>query len=351
MMSSPYSPLKIFHHRAHLVALARGNPVAPIHTQILPTNVCNSRCSFCAYRWRGYSSNETFDGGDSIPFEKLIEIVADCETMGVRAIEVTGGGEPTCHPQFLELCRLVLDSDIDLGLVTNGVRWSEEHTAILSSAKWIRFSIDSGCRETYAAMRKVPSAWYDTVRAAIRSVASTTQRPLVGVGFTVTLNNWQEVVRATERAREDGADNIRISAVFQPAGLSYFDSFAKEAGVLCRDAEELQTGTFRVFNLFTDRLRDLFEGKPDYPTCNFQKVCSYIGADQNLYRCCVVAYNRIGLLGSLKGARLRDVWFSDEVQAKLANFDPNTCPTCMFHNKNRTIAYAIDPNPQHVNFP
>ena len=121
--------------------------------------------------------------------------------------------------------------------------------------------------------------------------------------------------------------------------------------MLCRDAEELQTGTFRVFNLFTDRLRDLFEGKPDYPTCNFQKVCSYIGADQNLYRCCVVAYNRIGLLGSLKGARLRDVWFSDEVQAKLANFDPNTCPTCMFHNKNRTIAYAIDPNPQHVNFP
>lgn len=351
--SSPYSPLKVFHHKKHIDALRDGQPIAPVHVQIIPTNVCNQCCSFCSYRAKGYSSNETFQTLDSIPREKLLEIVADCESMGVKAIEVTGGGEPLCHPNIVEMCQAILDAEIDLGMVSNGSRWTPELAHVMRGAKWIRYSIDAGCAATYSTIRKVPATTYDKVRDAVRlqrSKRGNGADPIIGVGFVVTRDNWQEVVDAAARAKADGADNIRISAVFQNEEARYFDAFGVEAAALCREAESLNDGSFRVFNLFTDRVHDLIEGKPDYSYCGFQHFCTYIGADQQVYRCCVVAYNHIGLLGSIANQRFSELWQSPQVAGLLNNFDARQCPRCMFNNKNRTIQYAVDSAPRHVNF-
>lgn len=355
--SAAYSSMKILHHAGHIEAMRRGEQPAPIHVQLIPTNRCPHRCNFCAYRMPGYSSNETFDPRQEIDFWKLAEIVDDCEGMGVRAIEITGGGEPTWHPQFLDLCDAILHAEIDLGLVTNGARWSDAHSRMLSHSKWVRFSFDAGCAETYAMLRGVDTDAYSAVRENVRSlvahrtqVASGPQQPIIGVGFVVSSDNWSEVVEATRRAKEDGADNIRLSAVFQNEGPRYFDSFGVDAAKLCREAESLADERFRVFNFFTDRVHDLTQGPPDYEFCGFQQLCTYIGADLNVYRCCVVAYNHLGLLGSIRDRSFKDFWRSAEKQAKMAGHNARTCPRCQVNAKNALIAYAVEPNPQHVNF-
>lgn len=353
-MNKPvYSPWKVFHHREAFDALRRGEHVAPIHVQCVITNRCPHRCTFCSYRMAGYSSNETFNTTDEIPYEKLCEIVDDCQSMGVKAIEVTGGGEPAFHKQFLPFVLRILDAGIDLGLVTNGFGWSDEHVKVLSAAKWVRFSVDAGWENTYAMIRHVPPAWYGAVRGAIRAQANAPGRDkeqLIGVGFVVTKDNWTEVYEAAERAKEDGADNFRISAVFQNEGARYFDSFGAEAASLCRETEKLSDDKFHVFNLFRDRVADLYDGPPDYEQCWFSRLCTYIGADQNVYRCCVVSYNHVGLLGSIRERTFRDLWLAPETQRKLRAFNARSCPRCMFNAKNHTIAYAVEPNPPHLNF-
>ena len=353
MPDDVYSNLKIFHHRERVDAARSGSHPFPIHVQIIPTNVCNQRCRFCSYRCPGYSSNETFDPRESIPFPKLAEIINDCEDMGVRAIEITGGGEPTCHPQFLNLCEAILGAEIDLGLVTNGSRWSEDHVRLLSEAKWIRFSIDAGARNTYAMVRRVKSAVYDQVRAAVRRQHESRipeVNQIIGVGFVVTRDNWSEIAVAAERARDDGADNIRISAVFQDKGAAYFDSFGMEAAKLCHQAKDLANERFRVFDLFSERVHDLVVGRPTRPFCGLQHFVTYIGADLNVYRCCVVAYNHVGLLGSIAEVSFREFWQSLQTAKALDDFDARVCPRCMFNGKNEIIAYALSPNPPHVNF-
>ena len=349
---NPYSPLKVFHHRYHLAMLGAGRHVTPVHVQIILTNRCNQGCLFCSYRQPGYSSNESFDTRDEIPSWKLAEIIEDCKSMGVKAIEVTGGGEPTCHPHFLDICRQITELGMDLGLVTNGSKWSAEHATVLARAKWVRFSLDAGSPETYATLRHSRPEVYGEVYIHIRELLSARKGtdPLVGIGFVVNADNWQEVVDATIAAKEVGVDNIRLSAVFQNDGASYFDGFGVEAAKLCREAEAMATPTFRVFNLFGDRVHDLVEGKPDYSFCGFHRLCTYIGADENVYRCCVVSYNAIGLIGSLKTRRFSELWDDPETKRNLAEFDAHRCPRCMFHGKNRTIAYALDKNPRHVNF-
>lgn len=354
---NPYSADKINYHPLHLEALRNGGIITPLHVQLVPTNVCNQRCHFCSYRQPGYSSNETFDERESIPFSKLAELVDDCETMGVRAIQLTGGGEPTCHPQFLPLCEMLLDCGIDLAIVTNGSRWTEGHVDCLRRAKWVRFSIDSGHAATYASMRRVEPRLYGRVRKTIRALTSFSERPTVGVGFVINEDNWREIVPATLAAREDGADNIRLSAVFQNQGLFYFNEFGEQATALCREAESLSTDTFKVINLFGDRVDDLAQGRPDYDNCWISCLCAYVGADMNIYRCCVYAYNHQGLLGSIKDRPFREMWMDPETQRSLRTFDPKSCVRCMFNNKNRAVQAAIDSNtipvndpPDHVNF-
>lgn len=349
--NSAYSPLKVFHHRACVDALHEGRHIAPVHVQLVPTNRCNQSCEGCAYRLAGYPSSEQFEAVDQLSWSKLAEIVHDCRIMGVRAIELTGGGEPSIHPQFLQLCEAILAAGIDLGLVTNGARWCSERTEVLSRAMWVRFSLDAACPETYAAYRHAPIDMYETVRGNIRSLVEARKGDLlVGVGFVVTDRNWQEVVQAAKHAREDGADNLRISALFQPRGRAYYQGFYGEACRLCREAEGMSNDRFRVFNLFGDRLSDLRRGIPDYGFCGYSRLTTYLASDGNAYTCCMNAYNSRGFLGSFQDQRFRTMWFLDETRKRLYSVDPRKCPRCMYNGRNETIAYAVNPDPCHVNF-
>ena len=321
----------------------------------------------CAYRMSGYSSNQLFTvdselasfGHDNpkrmIEYPKIIEILNDCANMGVRAIQLTGGGEPSVHPRFVDVCDAVLDRGLDLGLVTNGVVMKPGALEALIRAKWVRVSIDAGTPETYTLVRRVGRGMW---RQAWRNIESLTQardqhdaRELfVGVGFVTTKDNFKEVAQCAKLAREAGADNFRISAVFQPDDEEYFEPFYEEALDYMREARELQTDTFKVFDNFGDRVGDLRQHSPDYHYCGYQEFNTYIGGDLNVYRCCVLAYNERGVIGSLKEQTFQQLWESEQKQKDFATFNATKCERCQFNNKNRTILYALDPDPQHVNF-
>ncbi len=349
---SAYSDLKVFRHQDVLQRLREGEHSAPVRIQLVPTNRCNQACRGCAYRMKGYPSNETFAPLDELSWGKLKEIVRDCKAMGVKAIELTGGGEPAMYPQFLQLCNLILVNDISLGVVTNGSIWSPGHAAILAACQWVRFSIDAGCEKTYTQYRRTQMGTYEKVRNNLRQLTAA-NRPadsLIGVGFVVNGRNWREVVDAAENAKKDGADNFRISALFQPAGTEYFKDFYVDARELCREAALLSTPDFKVFNLFGDRLRDLLEAAPDYSFCGYSRLTTYLGADCNAYTCCMNAYNKRGIIGSFKAQSFQDMWLSSRTRGLLHALDARRCPRCMYNGKNAAIAYGIEPNPRHVNF-
>jgi MoaA/NifB/PqqE/SkfB family radical SAM enzyme len=346
-MNSPYSPLKIFHHREWIKTMQAGGTPVPIFVQLIPTNRCNQSCIHCAYRTEGYSSNQLFNVQDELSWEKLREVVLDCKEMGVKAIELTGGGEPLLHPYFLRLCTLILDEGIDLGLVTNGAIFTEAHASVLHKASWVRFSIDAGQESTYRIIRSANGHAYHNARNAIKMLKSFSSNPIVGVSFVVTKENWCELEEAANKAYQDGADNFRISAVFQNEGADYFKIFEQAIHAICRKLVDKYRGTpFHIFDLFSNRIDDLRQGRPDYKFCGFQQTQTYIGADYNVYRCCNLAYNKQGLLGSIREQKFSALWKTLDFTI----FNAHTCSRCMFNEKNQTIAYALETDPLHVNF-
>ena len=363
MNTSPYSPMKVYWHRDRLDALARGEVPSPTQVQLIISDLCNQDCSFCAYRMSGNLSNELFgeareDGSINnnpnrmISYEKIIEILEDSAAMGVKAIQLTGGGEPTVHPKFEQVVERCYELGLEVGVVTNGVKLTPKLIDLLTKAMWVRVSVDASTVDSYVSIRHVPIAHYTRVWNNIREMAkrkkATGSNVTIGVGFVVTKENYKEVVDATDQARAAGVDNFRISAVFQPEDEKYFESFHAEAVKLCSDAEALETDTYQVVNMFGDRVSDLVLKYPDYEFCGYQHFNTYIGADLNVYRCCVLAYNTRGVVGSLKEQTFANLWANDAPGA-FKGFDASGCPRCQFNNKNREIIRALEP-PPHVNF-
>lgn len=379
MSGDAYSPLKAVRHLDIVQGVRQGKPVRPAHVQLIISDTCNQACGFCSYRTPGYSSSQMFYQIDPaisrgglrrdaahpernynpqrmIPWEKIAEIIDDCAEMNVSGLQFTGGGEPTVHARFLDAFRYVRNKGIACSVVSNGVLISARSMAEeLATASWIRISVDAGKAATYAKIRNVPASHWDHAWSAIRDLRNARDKHgtgcTIGAGFVVTPDNWREVLLFAQCAKAAGADNVRISAQFSNENEKPFAELYDSCALLCRDAEELTGDGFTVYNRFGAKLEELRLKRPTTPFCGYQQFTTYIGADLNVYRCCVLSYNKKGIVGSLKDQRFRDLWLSQERMERMLDFDARSCDRCQFTTINKHLDYVLAADePLHSEF-
>jgi len=363
-MNEYSSDKAVFHHdRLHI--LDNGGQPPPVHVLLVISDLCSHDCAFCMYRVAGYGPNTNFgvvnqrsgvvnnNPNRMIPSEKVIEIFDDCQTLGVKAITFTGGGEPTVHPQFDVLLQAALSRGFDVSLITHAVLLSESAINDLMNASWVRISVDAATAATYSKIRRVSESQFSralrSISALVKAKRTLNSTVVIGMSFVTTKDNYLELADAAALARELGVDTFRISAEFGPQGTDYFAGIETTIMALCEKAVELETHDFRIINQWPIRIADLALGAPDYRTCWYQNFTTFIGGDQNVYRCCTTSYNNRGLIGSLKGQSFLQLWNSDEKAEKFAQFDARGCTYCHVNDRNRAIQASLDA-PLHAAF-
>ena len=352
-----------------------GLPEAPKQVHWVLSDICNHDCSFCTYRVSGNPSNELFSSGAKlsayghdnpvrwIDTDRALRLVDEMKSLGVLAVQATGGGEPTTHPDHERIFKKVLDSGIRLSLVSNGYRWREALFPLIPRMDWLRVSIDAGTEQTYAAIRRVPQSALlkvlKNIERAAKLIEQSAYPTVLGVGFTVTPDNWREICDGVRLAKTAGASNVRLSAMFGPENEKPFLPIHGEIKALIEQAKHLyQDARFAVYDNFGSRLDDLVQHSPDYKTCPYQYFTTYLGGNVHLFRCCVLSYSRRGMIadGDLTNQRFDDYWRSEARRADFAAFDARGCPRCMFNSKNRAMNYVMgstysDTSPRHIEFP
>lgn len=349
-------------------------PDAPKQIHWVLSDLCNSDCNFCNYRVSGNPANELFASGSKlssyghdnpvrwIDTDRAMRLVDEMKSLGVLAVQATGGGEPTVHPDHEKIFAKVLDVGMRLSLVSNGYRWRDAIYPIIPRMDWLRISIDAGCAKTYSEMRRVPISAFDKVlrniRRAADAITESKSPTIMGVGFTVTPDNWHEIVEGVGVAKSSGAVNIRLSAMFGPENEQPFmPVYDKIVGLIREAKSKYEDGTFLVHDNFGSRLSDLKQHSPDYSFCPYQYYTSYIGGNVQLFRCCVLSYSRRGMIagGDLTNQRLDDYWRSEQRIHDFETFDATGCPKCMFNARNRGVLYVMgntssDASPRHLEF-
>jgi MoaA/NifB/PqqE/SkfB family radical SAM enzyme len=342
-----YAPIKPAWHLDRIAQLRDGKDIVPTHIHFVISDLCNQDCHFCAYRVSSGFAIENFaENGNKnparfIPTEKAKEILYDCAALGVKAIEFTGGGEPTVHKDCADIIGYAQSLGLQTGLVTNGVRLNDHPS--YRNLDWLRISLDAGTPETYEKIR-ASKQWVRAVNSIM--TAAKFDKPYLGVGFVVTNENWSEITTATALARTLGADYIRLSAMFGHEYKTQYEGITHTIAENISRAKEYDTKEFNVIDLFGDRIDDLDQGKPDYSFCGQQQFTLYIGGDQKVYTCCTNAYTTHGEIGDLHNQT-----FAEFVKSsRRYDFDARSCHHCQFNDKNRLIDFLVSSSPKHVDF-
>ena len=351
-------------------------PDAPKQVQLILSDLCNQDCSFCAYRMSGYTSNELFIGDSEpaafghnnpkrwIPTQRALSLLDEMKAAGVLSIQFTGGGEPTVHPDHEAIFEKALALGLRCSLVSNGIKWSDRLIrSILPRFDWVRVSIDAGNVDSYARIRRTAPMHWTRAWANVQSLGFNVQQqqtPLeLGVGFVVTPESYKEIVEFTEKASTSLAGNCRFTALFSPDDERPFAGIYDEIrGLLLEARQRYESPHFRIHDNFGSRFDDLKQHRPDYGFCSYQYYTSYIGGDLKAYRCCLLAYNKRGLIagGDLKERKFDEFWSSVERQKDLAALDPRGCERCQFNVKNRNMLYVMgntesDTVSRHIEWP
>lgn len=376
MSESPYS-----HNKMPWLAFHEGwPPKAPSQVQMVLSDLCQMDCvdekgsPWCAYRMPGYTSNQLFVGDSEVskfghsnpkrfmPTKRALELLREMRAAGVAAIQFTGGGEPLLHPEHRLIFETALDHGFECSLVSNGLALTKEVKALLPRFEWVRISVDAGTAETYSKTRTTHPDNFRKVLGNIADVAEAIveadSKCVLGMGFVVMPHNWKELELGVAEAKHAGCQNIRLSAMFSPEDekpyIDIYDSIKRS--IVAVKAMYAGDRSFKVYDLFGDRIEDLRLGNPDYPVCAKMHFCSYIGADLQVYMCCVYSYNEQGKVagdfGNLKSRAFDEFWASDERKKFMADFSPSSCVRCQFNPANRAMnALISDEAPLHINFP
>lgn len=125
-------PSKLFHNEVFLRGIYQKNRINPIHLQLIPTNKCNLKCSFCSFS----DADKTLE----LSFDQIDEIFSIGAHLGTKALTITGGGEPLMHPDINDIILRSSEYLIEPGLVTNGILINRLDPYVADLLTWCRIS-------------------------------------------------------------------------------------------------------------------------------------------------------------------------------------------------------------------
>lgn len=172
-----------------------------VHIIFELTNDCNLRCSHCL---RDKSALHGY-----LSLEIIEQVLRKMQSFHrINMVSFTGG-EPTLHPQFSEILKIVASAGYCFGFVTNGWHFSDTYQALLpykSLLKAVTFSLDGAREETHDSLRGRGS--YRKVMQAV-SICVVKDIPFT-LNTTVTAHNYGELQEMAAFAMKLGSRGLRF---------------------------------------------------------------------------------------------------------------------------------------------
>jgi MoaA/NifB/PqqE/SkfB family radical SAM enzyme len=355
-MGFVYSSAKVLHFTEKIKSLPRdqGAIESPIHIRIKPTNACNHSCQYCAYRTDGLQLGKDMNSRDSIPRQKMREIINDIIEMGVKAVTFSGGGEPLLYPHLLETVRQLSESSVKFAALTNGARLFGELAEMFAHhGTWLRISIDGWDDESYSTYRNMPSGEFSKIMQNIEEFKKLNGKCYLGISLIVDRLNALHVYDFIRSLKNLGVDSVKVSPCIvsndsAENNLYHQPIFNVVKEQVSRAVDDLSDDEFEIFDAY-HQLDEKF--RKDYHWCPYIQILPVIGADLNVYSCQDKAYNLdCGLIGSIKDKRFKDFWFTDKVNFFQINPSIHCNHHCVANAKNKLVIDFLNADNPHLPF-
>ena len=325
MVNSEYSPFKIVHYIDRLKAIKVSGTCIPISIHLAPTTFCNCSCYYCYVK-------ECNKKRHSLDKAVLFSFLKDAANAGVKAVEITGGGEPTIYPYFDELLYYCHQLGLDIGIISNGYHLNIDY---IKYAKWLRISIDSFDDKIYHQIKggRLPDL------SCIKKL-SDEYGVVTGASCVINKYNYDRLYEFASCAKRLGFRNVWFKGI---EGSDELAEFSDEIQIALDDIKLLSNDHFKVF--IGELFRKVESRSKPFERCCFQHVALMLYADGSIYPCCSLQGNEQYAIANI---------YKDTFSTIIANrkeLPVNQCPlNCFWETKNTLMEYIILDDPQHVNF-
>lgn len=126
--------IKFWRHRGAMDSYKHGEPETIISTHISPEGRCNLSCSYCSVSRRKIN--------ERIELSTIKNYVLTLKKFGLKAVILTGGGEPTLYPQFNEPITWLAEQNLSVALITNGTNINRVKPELWKIFSWVRVSLN-----------------------------------------------------------------------------------------------------------------------------------------------------------------------------------------------------------------
>ncbi len=126
--------IKFWRHRRQMDAYRAGENHTVISTHISPEGACNLSCPYCSVSKRKRQFR--------IAFDTIRQYVKSLKRYGLKAVILTGGGEPTLYPEFNELVLWLAEEGLSVALITNGTHTEAVLPEVWKLFAWVRVSLN-----------------------------------------------------------------------------------------------------------------------------------------------------------------------------------------------------------------
>lgn len=128
--------IKFWRHQQQMWSYRDGGGDSIVSAHVSPEGACNLKCPYCSVTYR--------DTHARISLATIKDFVEKLQSRGLKAIVLTGGGEPTSYKEINELINwLKYERGLSIGLITNGTLLRRRlEPRSLAALSWLRVSIN-----------------------------------------------------------------------------------------------------------------------------------------------------------------------------------------------------------------
>jgi MoaA/NifB/PqqE/SkfB family radical SAM enzyme len=351
-MASFLDSHKINYHPKEISDFFQDKLEAPIYVEISPTGVCNHKCLFCHYNYLGHEGR--FKKG------KILELVREFASMGVKSLVFAGNGEPTLHTDTFEAIVLAKELGLDVALSTNGALLKDKHFDVLANTlTWIRFSFNAGSEENYAHVHQTKSDDFLKVIDNIKKLKEAKERLnsdiTIGSQCVLIPENKDYIIEHANRLKHLGVDYFSVKHFYNHS----HNEFGVDSNFLKADfLEKLETESKRISNNnfnFIIRSTQNLTSQRVYDKCFGLEFIVFIDELGDVYTCFSHQYDKKTVLGNVFENSFKEIWDSaqrkDAVKYINDCIDKNSCqPNCRHHQINNYLWELKRPSVPHLNF-
>lgn len=312
-------------HIHRVIESGEGELPPPKMVFLFPTYRCSLNCKNCMYG--DYIKKCKDKGHLDIDLELFKHILDDLFKLGVKNVEITGGGEPLEHREISELIKIIhqYSSKIDFGLLSNGINLykldSDVFKLLMESSTYIRLSYS----EATSSNQKLRDRYLKNLNMLLKYKEKEGYKVKIGAKLLLTRENTDQITQDVDHLYKLGLGHLKVKSIRSKDDEPTLEDIIKL---------ENELNTYKN-NTPVKEVLDIDLRKTEYPPdfrCWINPLITTIDPLGHIYLC----YNyhndptniRIG--NYTPDNSLSDFWGKEDHLSKIKNI--NTDKVCKAHN-------------------